>query len=196
MWWRCTLALLLISVPAHGRDARLRVALAPVKLVNTEPSEGRRLKRLLLEELNAAHGLEVATVLDSDATCELRQAGCLGRLRRELDSHRLALLRVGQLGGTSVLRLTVYDLERQARQGSWQEVLQRAAGQDAERLALRRMVAGFSPAPAEPPAWYARWWVWTAAGVAVAGGVTAVVLLSRGGDVGPDGTIVPPKPNR
>ena len=39
------------------------------------------------------------------------------------------------------------------------------------------------------PAWYGRWWVWTAAGAVVAGGVVAAVLLTRGSSATPFCTI-------
>ena len=34
----------------------------------------------------------------------------------------------------------------------------------------------------EEPAWYSHWWLWTAAGVVLAGSVTAAVTLSGGSD--------------
>jgi hypothetical protein len=57
------------------------------------------------------------------------------------------------------------------------------------------MVNGFIPAKpqiiGDRTHWYERWWVWTAAGVVVAGSITAAVLLSGSSD---NITRVPPLP--
>lgn len=182
---------LLLCLPATAGAAPLRLALGPVERVNLPGAEGQRLQLALRRVLEQTAGLTVSRVT-KDPGCELREAECLGRLARRLGSDRLVLLRAGRLGETTVLRLTVYDLQRRVRQGSWQEVLRHGAGTEKERQALQRMVAGFAPPPPPPPTpWYGRWWIWTAVGVAVAGGVTAAVLATRESG-GPDRTITPP----
>lgn len=185
----------LLLLPWAAGAARLRAAVAPAERVNVSEQEGARLQRLLLQVLREAKGVGAARLLDGSPSCDPREPDCLARLGRELESERLLQLRVGRLGDTTVIRLTVYDLNRRARQGSWQEVLRQQAGGQAEQRALERMVAGFAPPPPPPPEkqpWYTRWWVWTAAGVVVAGGVTAAVLATRDRGTRPDDTIVPP----
>jgi hypothetical protein len=183
-------------LPQAARGAPLRAAVAPVERVNVSEQEGARLQRLLLQVLRDARGVAAARPLPALA-CDPREPECLERLGHEPGAERLLQLRLGRLGDTTVIRLTVYDLRRRARQGSWQEVLRQAAGAQAERQALERMVAGFAPPPPPPPAkkpWYTRWWVWTAAGAVIAGGVTAAVLATWDRGTRPDDTITPPTP--
>jgi hypothetical protein len=190
------LATILALCPTKGHTAKLRVSLAPLELVNISEQEGRRYRRVLERIVRTTHGLQLDTPdVPADKPCDLREVSCLHQLRSTLGADRLLVLRVGHLGDTTVIRLTVHDLKRAVRQGSWQEVLRGQTDDDALGAALKRMVAGFAPPPPPPPPppspWYKKWWVWTAAGVVVAGGVTAAVLATRGGD-GPDHTIVPP----
>jgi hypothetical protein len=88
---------------------------------------------------------------------------------------------VGRLGDTTLIRVSVFDVARGARQGTWQELLREQTDR-AVSQAMARMVAGFVPPPPAPQPWYSRWWVWTIAGVAVAGSVTAAVLATRDWD--------------
>ena len=111
---------------------------------------------------------------------------------QRLGADKLLQLRVGQLGDTTIIRLTAFNVARGARQGSWQEVL-RTPDDQAVALAMERMVGSFAPLPPPDKPWYSRWWVWTAAGVVVAGTVTAIVLtttLDSGPE--PDDIITPP----
>jgi hypothetical protein len=188
-----TLASILALLPAPGAAAQLRVSLAPLELVNLSREDGERYRRALERAIRATRGLR--RVAPAHELCDLREVSCLHRQRSRLGADRLLVLRVGRLGDTTVIRLTVHDLRRAVRQGSWQEVIRGQTTDEALGKALDRMVAGFAPAPPPPPPppspWYKKWWVWTAAGVVVAGGVTAAVLATRGGGE-PDHTIVPP----
>jgi hypothetical protein len=103
----------------------------------------------------------------------------------------LVALRAGRLGGTLMLRLAVFEGQDGTRSGTWQEVLQ-TPDRGAITAALDRMISGFAPRPEPPRPWYSRWWVWTAAGVVVAGTVTAVLLSTRDSGSGPPITIPAP----
>lgn len=184
------LTLLLPQVSA-AEDGGLRVAVAPVERVNLAEAEGQRYWRLLLQVLREAPGVEPAAK-EARTPCDLRERACLRRLHRELEADSIVVLRVGRLGDTTVTRLTVFDLKQGTRQGTWQEVLRAAQRDRGIKQAMQRMVAAFAPPPAAPRPWYTRWWVWTAAGVVVAGAVTAAVLATRPSDDGYDRSIVPP----
>jgi hypothetical protein len=189
------IAALLLSSPGLAWAADLRVALSPLELVNLTEQEGKRHRRLLEQTLGATWGLKLQQGLDHAPRCEVRERGCLRRLGASLQADRLLALRVGHLADTTVIRLTVYDLTRSVRLGSWQEVLRGKHSDTELKAAFERMVAGFAPPPPPPPRkspWYTKWWVWTAAGVVVAGGVTAAVLATRGGGDEPDFVINPP----
>ncbi len=43
------------------------------------------------------------------------------------------------------------------------------------------MTAVWASLEERPARWYQKWWVWTVAGVVLAGGVTATVLATRSG---------------
>jgi len=186
---RAALVVLVLLAPVAARAEQLRVSIGPMEQVNLSPTEAERFRRVLLRVVQATHGLAVGPALDR-LPCEPREGSCLRQLRRRLKGDRLLLLRVGRLADTTVIRLTVHDLARGVRQGSWQEVLKQGAGAAQEGKAVERMVAGFAPRPPSPSRpWYGRWWVWTLAGVVVAGTVTATVLATRSSDPKPYITI-------
>jgi hypothetical protein len=184
----------LVPRVAAAAEGGMRVAVAPVERVNLAEAEGQRYWRLLLQVLREAPGVEPAAK-EARTSCDLRERACLRRLHRQLKADRLVILRVGRLGDTTVTRLTVFDLWQGTRHGTWQEVLRATQHDRGIVEAMQRMVAAFTPPPpnaARP--WYTRWWVWTAAGVVVAGAVTAAVLATRPSDDGYDRSIVPPSP--
>jgi len=195
-----TVLLVAVTTPGVGASAAvLKVALLPVERVNITPAQGRRYLDLLLRGLRQRSTLEILRpgTAGGSASLPARCSESIDCLRREglrLGADRLLQLRVGQLGDTTIVRLTAFDVARGARQGSWQEVL-RDVRDAAVAQALERMIAGFAPAPppvAAKKSWYTRWWVWTVAGAVVAGTVTAIVLGTR--DTGPerDRTIIFP----
>jgi hypothetical protein len=189
-----------VSLDAHAAPRAappLRVSLRPIEVVNATPAEQRRYRALLEEAVRATPGLELRPGSEGELGCDLREGACLRRLHGALGVDRLLVLRVGRIGDTVVIRLLVHDLAQGPRQGSFQEVLGRGAGEREARDVLRRMILGFAPPPPAPrlrTPWYARWWVWTIAGVVVAGSVTAAVLATRPRGTDADITIVPPGP--
>jgi hypothetical protein len=191
------LLLVLLAPVAATAAPPLRVSLRPVEAVNAGPGEERRYRELLEETVRTTPGLELRAGSEGELGCDLREGSCLHRLHAALAADRLLALRVGRLGDTVVIRLLVHDLAQGARQGSFQEVLARGAGERELRDALRRMVAGFAPPPPPPrrrTPWYGRWWVWSIAGVVVAGSVTAAILATRPQTSEPDFKIIPLPP--
>jgi hypothetical protein len=188
-----TLILLLGAASAHGEaPARLRVALLPLEQVNVTSAQAQRYERTLRRTLGRRTNL---TILDASAGAASSQPASqpadLRRVGQRLGADKLLRLRVGQLGDTTIIRLTAFDVAKGARQGSWQEVL-RSPGDEAVASAVERMVASFAPLPPPDSPWYKRWWVWTAAGVVVAGTVTAILVTTLNSEPGPDHTVTPP----
>ncbi|MFH1132257.1 MAG: hypothetical protein V1754_13045 [Pseudomonadota bacterium] len=176
-----------------------RVILMPIELVNASPEQGVRYQKLFLEAITQVPTIvavetkkAVATVEALPKTCT-KEEDCLLRLGKKLGVQKLLALRVGKLGETVVMRVSVFDLSRGARQGIWQEVLR---GEDEKGLeqAMYRMVMGFAPTPLGPKPWFTRWWVWTAAGAVVAGAIITAVLATRSIGPEPDAVIIPPGP--
>lgn len=195
-----TVVLCISSNPVEGKDrVILRTGLLPMERVNISEVEGRRYRLHLVEVLRQRSSIHlihqnlVADLLESDpkpTECG-NQIDCLRRIGRRLRADKLLVLRIGRLGETVVLRLTAFDVQRGARQGTWQEVLRRSDDETVAQ-AMERMVAGFSPRPPPSRPWYSRWWVWTAVGVVIAGSVTAAVLATRDSGVEPYVVIRPP----
>jgi len=187
------LILLLGAPPAYAAaPTKLRVALLPLERVNVTPGQARRYERLLRQTLSKRTTLSIVRVSTGAASQPASQPADLRRVGQQLGADKLLQLRVGQLGDTTIIRLTAFDVVRGARQGSWQEVL-RTPDDQAVARAMERMVGSFAPLPLPDKPWYSRWWVWTAAGVVVAGTVTAIVLtttLDSGPE--PDDIITPP----
>jgi hypothetical protein len=179
-----------LGAQAAGAESRMRVAVLPVEGVNLAPGDVARFRSLVRQSLGkhaAVSSSEEAAVLPP--WCAL-EASCLGALGRRLGVSKLLALRVGRLSDTLALRLTVFDVARGVRQGTWEEVLRRADDRGIAE-ALDRMLVGVFPPPPPRRPWYAQWWVWTVAGVVVAGATTATILATRGGDE-PRRVITPP----
>lgn len=184
------------ATPASQPAAR-PTALLPIERLNISETEGRELGAALRETLAKRPQLRLldaaavaAALAKQPAGCDKRPT-CLRELAKRLGATRLLALRAGQLGETTMLRLTLYDRDA-VKKGSWQEVLQRR--DDATvKAALERMVDGLAPRPVRSAVaatpWYRRWWVWTAVGVAVAGAVTTTVILTRDTRPEPDHVI-------
>jgi hypothetical protein len=164
----------------------------PVEAINLSSGEGARFQALLARAVRAIpEALLLEGVLAGVQPGCAAEIVCQRELGARLGAHKLLSLRVGRLGETTVVRLTAFDVARGATQGTWQEVLRRA---DEPGLisSLERMLAGVIPRRAPPPAWYTRWWVWTAAAVVVSGSITAAVLATRQNSQPTDIRIVPP----
>lgn len=195
VWALTNVGLVAYAGSATAAD-RPTIAVVPVEALNLADTARQALRALLVErmrETTAFDVVEAAGPLASGASDCVREASCLQRAARRLDAPRLVQLSVAGLGGTYVLRLTLYDGRSGTRRGSWQEVLSTLAPERVSR-ALDRMIAGFDVLPRDrAPPWYRRWWVWTTvAGVVAAGTLTAVLLTTRSGGVPYDEIITPP----
>ena len=190
-WTILTLLSLLLPTAAAADEVK-RVAVLPVEAVNLKPAHRTGLAKLFVQRLRRLSTLEIAgkTPVEVPESCT-EQPTCLARIARRHGADLLVGLRAGGLGGTFVLRLAVFDGRSGTRVGSWQEVLH-SLDREALVAALDRMTAGFAPRPDPAPPWYARWWVWTAAGVVIAGTVTAVLLTTRDSDERPPVVITSP----
>lgn len=188
-----SIGLAAVNAQAGGQP----LAVLPAETVNVEASSAalgdtllRRLRQTRAFEI--VHPETVAKVARTD-DC-VGQPACLQKLGRSLEVKSLLQLRVGGLGGTHVVRLTLFDASTGTRTGSWQEVL--TSLQPATLApALDRMIAGFAPRPVDQPSrpWYGRWWVWTAVGgVAAAAVATAVVFATQSTPSDADVIIRPP----
>jgi hypothetical protein len=190
------LSFFLICTQARA-ESPVEIALLPFELVNVPPDEQPRFQRLLTDTLKQRRTLilvepaRTSEALSGRTQDCAEQMECLSALGKQLRADKLLRLRVGRLGDTVVVRLKVFDVQRGAYQGSWQEVLRQETDQ-ALAGALERMVTSFAPRPPAPRPWYSRWWVWTAAGTVVAGAVTAVLLATRDSEPEPDWTIILP----
>jgi hypothetical protein len=174
----CVALLILLAAPsAVAAPSTVRLAVLPVEGINLPAAEGDALRARLEQILRRNPTARVAP--SPRAVACGGEIACLQQTGVRLGLDKMVALRVGRLGDTTALRLTVFDVPRGVRQGIWQEVLRRAddAGVTA---ALERMVVSFLPLPPAPQrrAWYTRWWVWTIAGAVVAGSVTAAVVLA------------------
>lgn len=192
------------SAPATQATSRpapsiRRYVLLAVEQVNVEPALRQQIEGRLLTLLRQrARRAEVWTLPHASIPAPpsgcLQQNSCLRDHARRLEAQRLLALRLGLLGDTLMLRLTVYDPEG-VKRGSWQEVL-RPNDAPALTAALERMVGSLAPAPPvivrRERSWYRRWWVWTLVGVAVAGAVTTTVLVTRDTDPSADHRITLP----
>lgn len=178
-------------------ESSVEIALLPFELVNVPSDEQPRFQRLLIDALKQRRTLILIEPSRTDEILSGRSKGCaeqmecLSELGKQLKADKLLRLRVGRLGDTVVVRLKVFDVQRGAYQGSWQEVL-RQQTDEALTSALKRMIISFAPLPPAPRPWYSRWWIWAAAGTVVAGGVTAALLATQDSEREPDWTIILP----
>ncbi len=195
--WLC-----LVAQPVHGQPpgGSSRIALLPAELLNLGRTEAGPWMDHATAILKKVPGVEVlprretaSALARTGAKGCASRIPCLQKLGRSLGARKVLALRFGRLGDTLVLRLTAFDVARGVRQGSWQEVL-KWGGSANVRRAVERLVHGFAPpapAPRSRP-WFKRWYVWTVAGLVVAGSVTAAVLATRDWGSEPDHVIRPP----
>lgn len=167
---------LVLALAAAAHAEPVRVALLAVEEINLAPGEGEQL-RARFAELLRARGAQLVAAAGVTPGCA-QEIACQQQLGKRVGAHKLVALRVGRLGDTTVLRLTAFDVTRGMRQGTWQEMLRRADSR-AVGAALERLGAAFLPPPPAGRPFYKSWWFWTAAGVVVAGSITAAVLATR-----------------
>ncbi|MBN2494785.1 MAG: PEGA domain-containing protein [Deltaproteobacteria bacterium] len=165
-----------------GRVARQEVFLA----------EGRSMQRVRLLSRLGAGGLGSASAADAEA------------LRAGLDVEGLVLLRVLSAAGRAMIEPAIYVrggpridplgvfAAEQAPAALAERVRRYLAGERASLAGLVQPPGGGAPGGLPPPeevpppgpAWYERWWVWTIAGVVVAGAVATGTALALSRDSG------------
>ena len=118
---------------------------------------------------------------------------CIRTWGSEKNASHVAHVRLAGLGSTVVIRARLVDLAVDTREQTQEEVVQHATPARI-RNALSRLGLALAPKPAETISkrtWYESWWLWTAVGTVVVGGVAAILLLD-GNEQEPDFVITPP----
>lgn len=186
-------------MPVHA-ESPLRLGIRQIQSVNMTPQEVASYMQLLLHRLKQDSRLHVfyplpADLAESFHAAERANTSELRAIGSRLQIAKLLAFRVGEIGETAVLRLSVFDLEKGVLQGAWQEILERPDDQ-AKSRALDKMIQGFlPPAPSRipPPRWYSSWWFWTSVGIVSAAAVaTTLVLTLQDSQPDPDVIITPP----
>ncbi len=141
--------------------------------------------RLDAQAVETATGVPALEVRSADL--ELRGAAAFVRRAGQTRYERLALSPQGpgRFGASLPLSLAVegrWDLEFYAEGSDRDGAMVNRAGDAAAPLRYRREPFGASVAVA-PPAWYTRWYVWTAVGVVATGAAATTYFALRPSDV-------------
>jgi hypothetical protein len=159
--------------------------------------------------LRATSGVSAAVAVvpesrvDEDAQPCHEEPACVRRVGGELHARKAVVIKLAELGGTVLARVTLVDVEAGTQEQTRQTVVNST---DTTRVAqaVRAMAMELSrpfgppPSPAPRPlSWYERWWVWAGGGgIAVSAIVIPLVVLRTRSDSGtqpsPDVVITPP----
>jgi hypothetical protein len=172
-----------------------RIAIMPVGSVGLPLDEAARVRAIVREEVVRGSGTALVDDGRVDAAAA-RSAACVGagtdperldqcgaRVGAALGASHALVGAIGALGRTYLVQLRVIDVARATPVRSLEETL---FGDVAGLRGAARSLAGRLLELPRPRAWYARWWLWTALGVAVAAAVAIPVgiVASRARDDG------------
>jgi len=171
---------------AHSPAATPRVvALMPVDVVGLPPESGSSLHQALERELRASGGARLASPGEVAGALERAPAGakqclasepCLIDVGRAVEANTVLALTLAGLGATRLVRSRLLEVSQGLVLQDLQETVVDEPG------ALDKYAGNLSsrlfPDPQRNRAWYRQWWVWTGAGVAVAG-VISVIAISQ-----------------
>lgn len=182
------LALALLLDPAAPELARraLAQALAIDPTLSPDPDRfAPRARALLTAVKSQPRGIEEPELAQLRAVArlaDLEQLLWVGQKASSAAGVAVKVLVFRRSKGQVVLRLQ-QRVEKDGRERAILFAVKRALA-PGPQLASRPVVSPLphsAPAPAPPPRarpWYRRWWVWTLAAAAIAGGVTAAVVAS------------------
>jgi len=216
---RCSTCALLVAALVAGTTARadadlttdrdddggFSVAVLPAVWITPAPANALEPDRVVAAHWSARE--PALQLVEARATAEAvaargtdcaEEISCLQEVGEALGAAKVAVVRIGNLGETTVIRLSVVDVS----QGALEQTLQEVVGGDDEatlRAGLEALAARYAQGLEQQRVapWYTQWWVWAAGGASallLAVGVTAValLLLAPGSDDGPDVIITPP----
>ena len=158
------------------------VAVVPVDALAVPAAEGEELRAAVEKQLAAATAHQAVPrgklgPLDpGEPKCRESEA-CLAEAGRKLPADLVLSMTVAGLGTTRLVRSRLIGTKDGLLLQDLQETL--TGGSSALDPFAQSLVRRLFPEP--EPRWYARWWVWTIAGAAVAGAAaaTTAVLVTR-----------------
>jgi hypothetical protein len=161
----------------HAPTEARAVAVVPVDALAVDPAEGEALRAAVEKQLSTATAhravpREKLGALDpGDAHCRESES-CLAEAGRQLPTDLVLSMTVAGLGSTRLVRSRLITTKEGLVLQDLQETLM--GGAPALDLFAQSLAQRLFP---EPNPWYRRWWVWTLAGVAVAGAATTTAVL-------------------
>jgi hypothetical protein len=133
-------------------------------------SEGRR-ERTAIPAAELERARQALEIPEEELDACLNDPTCASRLAREAGADELLLGTAAGLGRNYVLHLALIDAHRSVVDREVQGTV--VGGFDDLTSALPSQLDRLLP---RRQPWYSRWWVWTVAGLVVAGAVVATVL--------------------
>lgn len=114
----------------------------------------------------------VQRTVSRSEVCRRSGIPCSAAVGRAVEASHVVFGAVGRLGKTWVLRLRLLRVSEATVTRTVEETLFGPAGLDRSLASVTRRLFDLP----EPRPWYARWWVWTIAGVAVTAAAVAIPL--------------------
>lgn len=182
---RVALSCLLLGACAHPAVNRpTRVAVLPLDGIGVPPGHVSRMDRTITRQIEHVAGFPVVDpsrvqrATSRSEVCRQRPGiPCSAEVGRAVEASHVVFGAVGRLGKTWVLRLKLLRVSESTVTRTVEETLFGPAGLDRSLAAVTRRLFDLP----EPRPWYARWWIWTIAGVAVTAAAVAIPLaVTRG----------------